>query len=582
MSESHSRPPHLPLIAVLLVAILGTAASTVSGAPRPSDGAGRLAFAAYRHGNWDIYSVDASGGDLRRMTTHPGQDRAPAWSPDGRRLAFQSRRDDNWDIYVVDARGGPPVRLTTDPHYDGAPSWSPDGQRIAFESYRAGDLDVFVMNADGSGQINLTAGERQGDCDPAWSPDGQRLAFTSWRFGDKDVFVMDADGGNVRQLTDTPQPQGSPVWSPDGQRLAIVVRDYGSREVYEIEVDAPPASGGAARRLTWFTSDDSPAWSPDGQRLAFISRSKNDAEEERLLVLDPEAVGQLPRVVVEGWVIDGPLAWSASAPAWGEPVVDVENDVAPASGASPLADETPPYGFVYLDGVEAPNSKFHPGLIPAFQALRARIERETGRDFMAELSDIWRGLDAYVGTSAYISWHKAGRAFDLRFDLRSEEGMPLLHVVREDIGGRVYWRMFLKCVEQDGSQGVPLKVQPWNLTGRARRRNPQHGGDWNYIPYGYFVDITALAREYGWERIPAVDQPDFSWKWHFKALEYWHYQQSDDLTWYQAMLEVYPPGKLAALYNWPELVSQDEDEYLLFLDGIPRPPSAERWRAVRP
>ena len=158
----------------------------------------------------------------------------------------------------------------------------------------------------------------------------------------------------------------------------------------------------------------------------------------------------------------------------------------------------------------------------------------------------------------------------------------MLHIVRADSGGSVYFRLFLKCAAQDGSQGPPLKVHPWNLTGKARRRNPRHGGEWNDIPYGYFVDVTALAREYGWERIPAVDQPDFSWKWHFKAIEYWHYQKSDNLTWYLAMLEVYPPEKLEALYTWHDLVSQGEDEYLLYLNGIPRPPEAGRWRAVRP
>ena len=95
---------------------------------------GRIAFAAYRYHNWDIYTVNPDGSDLRRVTHDPAPDRSPAWSPDGTRIAFASRRNHNWDVYVVDAGGGEPRRLTTDPDYDGAPSFSPDGGRIAFES----------------------------------------------------------------------------------------------------------------------------------------------------------------------------------------------------------------------------------------------------------------------------------------------------------------------------------------------------------------------------------------------------------------------------------------------------------------
>ncbi|NIO71648.1 MAG: hypothetical protein GTN71_22110, partial [Anaerolineae bacterium] len=84
-------------------------------------GAGRIAFSAYRHHNWDIYTVNPDGSDLRRVTHDPAPDRSPAWSPDGTQIAFASRRDHNWDIYVVDANGGEPRRLTAHPAYDGAP-----------------------------------------------------------------------------------------------------------------------------------------------------------------------------------------------------------------------------------------------------------------------------------------------------------------------------------------------------------------------------------------------------------------------------------------------------------------------------
>ena len=59
---------------------------------RAFDGSSRLAFAAYRHGQWDLYSVDAGGADLRQLTDDSYEDRDPAYSPDGTQLAFASRR----------------------------------------------------------------------------------------------------------------------------------------------------------------------------------------------------------------------------------------------------------------------------------------------------------------------------------------------------------------------------------------------------------------------------------------------------------------------------------------------------------
>ncbi|MEJ2558530.1 MAG: DPP IV N-terminal domain-containing protein [Anaerolineae bacterium] len=111
---------------------------------RASEGLSRLAFAAYRHSQWDLYSVDEAGGDLRQLTDDSYEDRDPAYSPDGTKLAFASRRDRNWDLYILDLVTGQQTRLTDHPAYDGAPAWNPDGTQVAFESFRAGDLRPYL------------------------------------------------------------------------------------------------------------------------------------------------------------------------------------------------------------------------------------------------------------------------------------------------------------------------------------------------------------------------------------------------------------------------------------------------------
>lgn len=85
----------------------------------------------------DLWTVPASGGIARRLTSNPGQISHPALSPDGDWLAFTGRDEGHAEVYCMPAAGGPARRLT----YLGADSqvigWSPDGQSIIFASNAA-------------------------------------------------------------------------------------------------------------------------------------------------------------------------------------------------------------------------------------------------------------------------------------------------------------------------------------------------------------------------------------------------------------------------------------------------------------
>jgi TolB protein len=576
-----------PIPLLLGVALIVAAFLSYGVAHGSEVGAGRIAFSAYRHHNWDIYTVSPDGSDLRRVTHDPAPDRSPAWSPDGTQIAFASRRNHNWDIYVVDANGGEPRRLTSHPAYDGAPSFSPDGQRIAFESYQGGDLDIWIMDADGSYPQNLTSEVTEGDFGPAWSPDGRFIAFTSWRYGDKDILLLEVGSGQVTRLTDSPTVEESPVWSPDGQKLAFVYQEDGARDIYVMDVAHPPAQGGRAKRLAWLTRDDAPAWSPDGQRLAFIAHR---FDGEVILSIEPDALGELPLALTGPEALAGNLAWNGVAAAWGE-VPAGEDDGQPpyVEGATPQEGRDPPYDFrmlpsAFLESREVGGgvTKLSDRVDDSFNALQARVWEETGYDFLGTISEAFRNIAFANKVSAYGSWHKAGRAFDTLFDFYSD-GESRLEVVREDVGGETYWRLYLRCARQDGSQGEPIKVNPWDFSYQARAvENPGEGGKLKPIPNGYYVDFTTLAWEYGWDRISAQDEEDFDWTWHLKAVEYWHHEKRDDLGWYETMLEVYPRQKVEELFTWEKFMEAEEEPYTAFAKGIPLPPEERRWLKVRP
>ncbi len=575
----------------MLVGIGLAGAASLGGAlaakPVAQSTSGRIAFAAYRHGNLDIYSIRPDGTDLRRITTGSADDRSPTWSPDGTRLAFQSRQNSNWDIYVISGADSTAKRLTSDPAYDGAPNWSPDGKRIAFESYRAGDLDVFVMNPDGGSQVDLTADSPSGDFDPSWSPDGTRLAFTSWRMGDNDVFFMDVGSKAITQWNDSPRPEGNAFWSPDGRSLCFVQDEVERREIYLGPGTRALTEGETLYRLTWQGRDDSAAWSPDGRQLAFINHDHvGNLDAEHLMVqrfgdvVTSTVNLPLPGSILDGWEIAGPISWTAADSTLGEPVTSADWVETPTPEPETTPDVNEKYGgFVDLSDVTAPNARLHPALAASFAAVRQHIRQATGYDFLSELSDMWRGLDARNDTSSFMTWHKAGRAFDELFDYNGPSG---LEVVREDIAGETYWRVLLKTAAQDGTMGQPVKVAPWNTTGPARRKYLSDGGTWKPIPYGYYVDITEMARHDGWERISGIDREDFNWRWNFLAMEYWHIQQRDSLTWYQAMEQVYSEGALREQFDWHGLVREGEKPYSVFTNGVPVPPDQAQWKDVRP
>src|SRR6516164_3806021 len=95
----------------------------------------------------DIWLAPTSGGVARRITTHPGRELFPKFSPDGQWIAFTGQYDGNFNVYVMPAEGGQPKQLTffqggSQPLSDRmgihneVVTWFPDSKRILFLSRR--------------------------------------------------------------------------------------------------------------------------------------------------------------------------------------------------------------------------------------------------------------------------------------------------------------------------------------------------------------------------------------------------------------------------------------------------------------
>lgn len=238
-------------------------------APAFSPDGSRIAFSSDRTGAFDLFVVDADGGNLQQLSSEPAGGtfaNTSSWSATGTQLAFRSIQDGDAEIYVINADGSSPANLTNDPGADISPAWSPDGSKIAWASNRTGDWDIYVMNPDGSGAANLTNSPGVADQAPAWSPDGSQIAYRSdlnSTPGDYRIFLMDADGSFVYQLGDYPGTQNHPAWSPTGSEIAFSSPADGDTDVYIVQADGSNRSNVTESSY----SDDDPAWQPSGGPL---------------------------------------------------------------------------------------------------------------------------------------------------------------------------------------------------------------------------------------------------------------------------------------------------------------------------
>ena len=123
---------HLSLAVALGLTAASAAAQETLLLRTPSVSERHIAF-AYAN---NIWIVDRSGGQARRLTSFQGASSQPKLSPDGRMVAFTGTYAGNADVYTVPVDGGEPRRLTWHPGADGVTGWTPDGKRVVFTSAR--------------------------------------------------------------------------------------------------------------------------------------------------------------------------------------------------------------------------------------------------------------------------------------------------------------------------------------------------------------------------------------------------------------------------------------------------------------
>jgi len=305
------------------------------------------------------------------LTTAPGLEQDPAWSPEGTRLAYTSDESGNRDIWIRQIAAGQRINLT-EGHmgYDGKPAWSPDGEWIAFVSERDGG-GIFLMptlggipkrvvslsfavslfrlssiptlswSPNGSELVYTVAGSLYtissgggtpspvplppkglilGYLEPAWSPDGKRIACTgilAAAISTSQIWSLHCHDNDPISITDGKHYDYNPVWSADGKQLYFISDRNGSHDVWWIPVSRKGKPTGPARPITTGVGIGAIALSSDGTRLAYTKMNDRSSicsipiVADRLVTLDETMVHTSENNYIEQVAISPDKEWIA-------------------------------------------------------------------------------------------------------------------------------------------------------------------------------------------------------------------------------------------------------------------------------
>ena len=192
---------------------------------------------------------------------------SPAWSPDSRRLAYVSFEGNRSSIFVQQLRTGNRTQVSSEPGINGAPSFSPDGRQLVLTlGGLDGNLDLYVVDLTTREKRRLTT-HRAIDTEGSWSPDGRYIYFTSDRAGGPQIYRLPAAGGTPERITFEGSYNARPRLSPDGKKLAVLYNDRGNYRIGVVDL-----RNRSLIVLSTGSQDESPSFAPNSDILIYATR----------------------------------------------------------------------------------------------------------------------------------------------------------------------------------------------------------------------------------------------------------------------------------------------------------------------
>jgi tricorn protease len=284
----------------------------------------------------DIWIVPKTGGTASRLSSPPGEEQYPRFSPDGSRIAFSGNYDGNTDVYVMPAMGGAVERVTYHPAPDRLLDWTPDGRRLLIASRRASGIPVshlYLVDAAGGLPERLPA--PYGEIG-ALSADGRRLAYTTkdvstrtwkrYRGGlAPDIWVLDLRTRDARNVTNHVTNDEFPMWHGETLYFLSARGEEARSNIWKLDLAA-----GTATQVTRFTDVDV-AWPAIGpQDIVFQAGGRLyllDLATDRYREVAVSVVTDLATLRPRTQNVSGLLQWAHVSPQGKRAVVQARGDL---------------------------------------------------------------------------------------------------------------------------------------------------------------------------------------------------------------------------------------------------------------
>jgi Tol biopolymer transport system component len=236
-----------------------------------------------------LWLVDLARGGAVPLSTGPGRNDSPVWSPDGNRVVWAADREGAQNLYIKNVNDAAPEALlfASDNIFKAPVAWSPDGNWIVLVQLDP-DTSQNMWLLDPSGRKPPTVLVRTPKRDPGGtvSPDSKWLSFTSDDSGRFQLFVQPFPSGQRKQVSEN----GGLIswWSRDSRKLVYVSDD--NRTLWQADVQPQPGpamSVGTPRQLGQLPAD-----------TMWVSAMP---DLQRFLVITPERVGAGSITIVKNW-----------------------------------------------------------------------------------------------------------------------------------------------------------------------------------------------------------------------------------------------------------------------------------------
>jgi len=234
------------------------------------------------------------------------------------RFVYSASNDlQDYDLYI--SGGG---AITSVPGADGGPEWSPNGHFIAFTSARTGEGDLYLIDVNNIGNPprRLTDMNDSSELYITWSPDSTKLAFVGHSHQGDNLWLIPGLGDEPIRLTDWTGSQTRPTFSPNGRWVAFYanLENADRMDLYIVE----PRQAATPRMVVKGVVPNAhgPAWTPDGDHLVTVLDQDDKYDPIALVeakqgddaqILDLGTVGNGDLDVVKGADGRAHLAWVA-------------------------------------------------------------------------------------------------------------------------------------------------------------------------------------------------------------------------------------------------------------------------------